>query len=539
MPGNNDLVSPEQPNPSTTGSGSSPGIERGGIGALLERRSSDPAPALTEGTSGRRLSWAGLAEAGRRFGAAVGAGDLPALGRVGLCLADPLEMASSYLAAVAAGLTVAPLDPDATLPELQVACRRLGLSALVGGPEVAGGWAPALERAGVAIWATAGAGAALAALTPPGGAGEPGHGAALLLSSSGTTGRPKLVPLSEAQLLGTARSVVACHRLGPGDRGYSPLPLSHINGLVVGVLAALVGGYPLVLDRRFSASSFWEVVEREQVSWVNLVPAILSILAARRPPPAGVARRVAFARSASAPLPLRTLESFEAATGIPVVETYGMTEAASQITSNPRPPAERRPGSVGRPVGVELRIVDRDRDRAPLPAGGIGEVEIRGDNVVGVYWEPAGSNPPERPARSADGWLPTGDLGHLDADGYLYLVGRADDVINRGGEKLYPREVEEVLLGDARVAAAAVVGRPHPSLGEEPVAYVLAREDPPVEPAVLARDLDRRCADLLSRFRRPAEIVIASSLPQGPNGKVRRGELRRRLAGAAPQGTSG
>ncbi len=538
MPGKNGPVSTEHSDLAAIGAGSGGRGEGGGkgegIGALLERRSSDPSPALTEGASGRSLSWAGLAEAGRRFGATVGAGNLPALGRVGLCLADPLEMASSYLAA---GLTVAPLDPDTTLPELLGACRRLGLSAVVGGPEPAEGWAPALERAGVATWATAGGGAALRALTPPGGAGEPGHGAALLLSSSGTTGRPKLVPLGEGQLLGTARSVVSCHRLGPGDRGYSPLPLSHINGLVVGVLAGLVGGYPLVLDRRFSASSFWEVVEREQVSWVNLVPAILAILAARRPPPAEVARRVAFARSASAPLPLRTLESFEAATGIPVVETYGMTEAASQITSNPRPPAKRRPGSVGRPVGVELRIVDRDR--APLPAGGIGEVEIRGDNVVGVYWEPAGSNPPERPARSADGWLPTGDLGHLDADGYLYLVGRADDVINRGGEKLYPREVEEVLLGDERVAAAAVVGRPHPSLGEEPVAYVLPREDPPVEPGALARDLDRRCVDLLSRFRRPAEIVIASSLPQGPNGKVRRAELRRRLAGAAPQGTSG
>lgn len=303
------------------------------------------------------------------------------------------------------------------------------------------------------------------------------------------------------------------------------------------MLASLVGGYRLVVDRRFSASGFWEVAEREAVTWVNLVPAIIAILAERPPPPAEVTRRVVFARSASAPLPVPTLERFERVTGIPVVETYGMTEAASQITANPRPPGERRPGSVGRPVGLELRVVDRDR--LPVPAGDIGEVEIRGDNVVEVYWEPAGSAASQRPARADDGWLPTGDLGRADTDGYLYLVGRADDVINRGGEKVYPREVEEVLVSDERVSAAAVVGRPHPSLGEEPVAFVLARPDPPVDPDELSAALGRRCEERLSRFRRPAQIVIASSLPQGTNGKIRHGELRRRLAETAPRSATG
>ncbi|MST35222.1 AMP-binding protein, partial [Acidimicrobiaceae bacterium USS-CC1] len=312
-----------------------------------------------------------------------------------------------------------------------------------------------LQDAGVGAWVAGDGG--LQPLGPPGRPGEPGRGAALVLASSGTTGRPKLIPLTEAQLLHTARGVVCHHGFTGADRGYSPLPLFHINGLVVGVLASLVGGYPLVVDRRFSASTFWDVVAREGVTWVNLVPAILAVLATVEPPPAEVVARVTFARSASAPLPVPTLERFERRTGIPVVETYGMTEAASQITANPRPPGERRPGSVGLPVGLELRVADRDG--RPLPPGEIGQVEIRGDNVVDAYWEPAGTRPAERPARRPDGWLPTGDLGRLDGDGYLFLAGRADDVINRGGEKVYPREIEDVLLADADVAAAAVVAR--------------------------------------------------------------------------------
>lgn len=526
---------PAAPKQRSTPGGSGISGDPGGIAALIASRSSQPGVAFSEGATGRHVTWAGLGDHARRWSDTVLSGRLRAGSRVGLVFADPLEMAPGYLAAVAAGLTVAPLDPQATLPELVTAAGRLGLSAVVGGPEETDSLAAALADVGVSTSSTEGG--ALRSVTSVEGGGEPGRGAALVLSSSGTTGRPKLVPLAEAQLLRTARGVVGRHGLGPTDRCYSPLPLWHINGLVVGVLASLVGGYRLVVDRRFSASSFWEVADAEEVTWVNLVPAIIAILGERPAPPPVVNERVVFARSASAPLPVATLERFERTTGIPVVETYGMTEAASQITANPRPPGDRRPGSVGQPVGVELRVVDRDRRR--LPAGEVGEVEIRGDNVIEVYWEPAGSGPTERPARTTDGWLPTGDLGRVDADGYLYLVGRADDVINRGGEKVYPREVEEVLLGDERVSAAAVVGRSHPSLGEEPVAFVLARTDTPVDPDLLASALARRCEDHLSRFRRPAEIVIASSLPQGTNGKIRRSELRRQLAEAASWGATG
>ncbi|HET9072666.1 MAG TPA: AMP-binding protein [Acidimicrobiales bacterium] len=500
-----------------------------GVSRLVAARGGQEGAALVEGASGRRVPWRALAAHAGRWADAVGDGRLPAGGRVGLRFADPLAMAPAYLAAVAAGLTVAPLDPAGPPSELLAAAGRLGLHAVVGGPEETGPVAEVLQDAGVGAWVDGDGG--LQPLGPAGRPGEPGRGAALVLASSGTTGRPKLIPLTEAQLLHTARGVVRHHGFTGADRGYSPLPLFHINGLVVGVLASLVGGYPLVVDRRFSASTFWDVVAREGVTWVNLVPAILAVLATAEPPPAAVVARVAFAQSASAPLAVPTLERFERRTGVPVVETYGMTEAASQITANPRPPGERRPGSVGLPVGLELRVADRDG--RPLPPGEIGQVEIRGDNVVGAYWEPAGTRPAERPARRPDGWLPTGDLGRLDGDGYLFLAGRADDVINRGGEKVYPREIEEVLLADPAVAAAAVVARPHPTVGEEPVAFVLPRADRSAAHDLLRAALIRRCEEQLSRFRRPAEIVIAASLPQGANGKVRHAELRRRLAEAA------
>jgi len=305
------------------------------------------------------------------------------------------------------------------------------------------------------------------------------------------------------------------------------LPLFHINGLVVGVVSTLVAGSRLVLDRRFSARSFWAVVAEQEVTWLNLVPAIIGVLASVSPPPPDVARRIGFARSASAPLPAAARERFEALTGIGVLETYGMTEAASQIAANPRDQRDRRPGSVGQPVGLELRIVDGSG--TPVPPGTVGQVEIRGVSVARAYWAPAGAQPAVRRATDAEGWLATGDLGRTDVEGFVYLVGRVDDVINRGGEKVYPREIEEVLLRDPCVKAAVVVGRPHPTLGEEPVAFVEAVDECAESEDLIAR-LEALCADELARFRRPASIQLMAHLPVGPTGKVRSAELRRALA---------
>jgi acyl-CoA synthetase (AMP-forming)/AMP-acid ligase II len=227
-----------------------------------------------------------------------------------------------------------------------------------------------------------------------------------------------------------------------------------------------------------------------------------------------------------------TRRAFEDRTGIGVVETYGMTEAASQITACSPTEPERRTGSVGVPVGIELRVVD-DR-RRPVLAQVTGQVEIRGPSVVESYLGAPGSSVALHPATHADGWLSTGDLGYLDGDGYLFLVGRADDVINRGGEKVYPREIEDVLLADPAVADAAVVGRPDPTLGQVAVAFVTG--DGSVNGDELRARLDVRCARRLSRARRPVEVIVADHLPTGPTGKIQRSELRRLLTAPRSEG---
>ncbi len=491
------------------------------IAELLQHRSrvSPDRPAFIEGASGRVLTWSQVWDAARPWA------DVPSFAdrRVGLRISDPLEMVTCYLGALAAGVCVAPLDPNGTPAELAANRERLGLSAVV--TDHPDSVIRLADRGvdGADLWATQHGQlrlvSAAAAGRAPGGSGPgraAGNGAALILSSSGTTGDPKIVPLIAGQLRHTAQSVIAAHHLGAADCGYSPLPLFHINGLVVGVLTTVLTGGRLVLDRRFSASTFWATVEAQQVTWLNLVPGIISVLGQVTPPEAGQAGTVRFVRSASAPLPLAALLRFEDHCALPVVETYGMTEAASQIAANPL--YARRPGSVGRPVGVDLRVVDRRR--LPVAAGVVGEVEIRGASVVERYWRAASSEP----ATDPDGWLSTGDLGSLDEDRYLYLLGRVDDVINRGGEKVHPREIEEVLLQDPDVGAAVVIGRPHPVVGEEPIAVVVMARGGD-EHQMTAR-LRQRCDRELSRYKRPAAITVATELPAGATGKVRRRELR-------------
>lgn len=533
---------------------------RSAVAELLATRSAKGPDrvAYLEGRSGAGLTWGQLdaqarawcaiaatgSDAGRGSESATGATIRPGR-RIGLLVSDPLAMIGAFLSALAAGVTVAPLNPDGALPERRRQQSALGLAAVITDD-------PDADCGALPRWLVDGCREApmLRPLGPAeaAGAGRPGSpspavptwDAAVVLASSGTTGPPKLIPLTEAQLLHTAHSLAGHHRLGPAERGYCPLPLFHINALVVGVLSTVVADASLVVDRRFSAGSFWETVDRHRATWLNLVPAIIGALAAGDPPSPEITRRIGFARSASAPLPTATLERFERLTGIGVLETYGMTEAASQITANPRDLRARRVGSVGRPVGLDARVVDLDR--RPLPAGQVGQVQIRGASVVSRYWAPCPLDPATGGAGAAqipasrDGWLDTGDLGRIDTGGYIYLLGRVDDVINRGGEKVFPRDVEEVLLTDADVVAAAVVGRPHPLLGEEPVAFVLAREG--TDEAALSARLRELCERELSRFRRPATITVTDALPTSATGKVRHAQLRRELASQAAGNTA-
>jgi oxalate---CoA ligase len=449
--------------------------------------------------------------------------------RVGVALSDPLVFAVTLLGVMAAGGTVAPLDP--TLPDaaLAAACHRLDLALVVAdrpppSPDLVERWRRQPRR-GLDLLGTGGVAAVGRARPPsraPSGRGCSLVGGGVVLATSGTTGTPKVIALTGSQLLHTGRAVAGHHRFGPADVGFSPLPLWHINAEVVGLLATLAGGGRLVLDERFHRRDLWFLLGAHRVSWLNAVPAILA-RAVPLQPGEMVAPELRFARSASAPLPLPVLHRFEEATGVPVVETYGMTEASSQIAANPIG-IGRRPGTVGVPVGIEIRLRSLFASEAPFVSAAVdeaGTVEIRGPGVITDYAN--GSNP-ER--FGPDGWFATGDIGVLDRDGYLTLLGRTDDVINRGGEKIHPRVVEDVLMDDPALVAVAVVGRPDPDLGQVPVAYLAVA--PGTDADVTVERARRACADRLGRGLTPVEFLVVDELPAGATGKVRRAELASR-----------
>ena len=267
---------------------------------------------------------------------------------------------------------------------------------------------------------------------------EPGDdNPGVLMFTSGTTGEPKGVLLRHRHLLAAAHNVVTAHQLTDRDVSYCVLPLFHINAQVIVLLSTLLSSGRLVMADRFHASRFWEDVSDHGVTWVSAVPTILSILSKRDPKGIDLST-LRFIRSASAPLSPAVAQRFEQIVGAPVIESYGMTEAAGQISVNPLPPGIRKLGSVGRPQGVQLKI--ENTSHQPVVPYEIGEIAIRGNNVVEGYVNVDGSG-----KSFGEGWIFTGDLGYLDDDGYVFITGRAKEIINRGGEKLSPREIEDVL----------------------------------------------------------------------------------------------
>lgn len=450
---------------------------------------------LEDARGDRTLSYAQLRERLGSWEQRLDAAGLPPGSRVAVRLPDPLDYAEALVCIVAAGRVAVPLDPAA--PPAEIA-RVLNV---------------ARPRAAVAK------GIGVTSLPIEGhlcDTDAPGAGAGgVFLCTSGTTGTPKGILLDEGQLTHVASSVVEHHRLSADDRGYCSLPLFHINAEVVGLLATLRAQGRLALDRKFSRNGFWQLIRDRRITWINAVPAIITLLAAD--PPGTMATTVKFIRSASAPLPAAVLRRFEETAGIPVVETYGMTEAASMITANPID-GPRKPGSAGRPAGTQVRVM---QDGMPCPAGTVGRVQIRGRGVITGYAE--GGKPG---AIDADGWLDTGDLGYLDVDGYLFLAGRSDDVINRGGEKIYPREIEEVLLAQPGVRSAVVIGSPDEVLGTRPVAYVVPDS---LASAGLEDELRAVCQERLPRYKQPSGYYLVEEMPLGPTGKV----VRRRLAESA------
>lgn len=342
---------------------------------------------------------------------------------------------------------------------------------------------------------------------------------ALLMYTSGTTGAPKGVLLSHGNLYANARNISAEHRLGAEDRVLASLPLYHINGLVVTLLAPLFHAGSVVLTPRFSASTFWRDAARHGCTWINVVPTIVAYLLNGDEPNGLDLSALKFCRSASAALPADHHRAFEARFGIGVIETMGMTETAAPVFSNPYDMSRRRVGSIGLPSGSEARVIDRDgRECAPNQCG---EIVLRGSQIMRGYYK---RHDDTAKAFTADGWLRTGDLGYRDDEGYFYINGRSKELIIKGGENIAPREIDEALLRHPGVLDAAAVGVPDPAYGQEIVAFVVPREDHwPGEPD--AAELRAHCLRELGRYKTPREFRFVSELPRGPSGKVQRLKL--------------
>ena len=345
---------------------------------------------------------------------------------------------------------------------------------------------------------------------------------ALILHTSGTTSRPKIVPLTQRNICSSARNIQATLRLTPQDRCLNVMPLFHIHGLIGATMSSVASGATIVCTPGFDESRFFEWMRLERPTWYTAVPtmhqAVLGRAAEHKPTIEATPLR--FIRSSSSSLPPQVMTELEAAFRCPVIESYGMTEASHQMASNPLPPRERKPGSVGVAAGPEIAIMDAEGTL--LGPEVPGEIVIRGANVTGGY-----ENNPEANERAfTDGWFRTGDQGRMDEEGYVFITGRLKEIINRGGEKVMPREVDEALLDHPAVRQAVTFAVPHPRLGEDVAVAVVLRD----RPAITEQELREFARARLADHKVPTRVLILESIPKGPTGKLQRIGLAEKLA---------
>ncbi|MBI1733151.1 MAG: AMP-binding protein [Gammaproteobacteria bacterium] len=449
--------------------------------------------------------------------------------RVAIVLPNGPEMATAFLA-VATGATAAPLNPAYRSEEFRFYLEDLRAKALI---VEDGSESPALAvaaelgirmlrlrvgaNAPAGSFHLAGEGVVAACHSGPGAAED----TALVLHTSGTTSRPKIVLLSQRNLCAAARNIVASLSLTSADCCLNIMPLFHIHGLIAAVLSSLAAGARLYCTPGFNALKMFTWMADARPSWYTAVPTMHQAILARAERNQALVGglRLRFIRSSSASLPPQVMAALEETFGCPVIESYGMTEAAHQMSSNPLPPGRRKPGTVGLPAGSEIRIMDAAGTL--LGAGEPGEVMIRGANVTAGYE----NNPAANAEGYRDGWFRTGDQGVMDEDGYLTITGRLKEIINRGGEKISPREVDEALLDHPAVQQCVTFAVPHDQLGEDVAAAVVLREGEALDEGALRDFVRRRLAD----FKVPRRILFLEEIPKGATGKLQRIGLARKL----------
>jgi len=459
----------------------------------------------------RTLDNAAFADAVRRLAHRLEALGVAAGDAVAVMLPNCAEIVTAMFAAWYRGSAMTPINPALTDDEVRYQLEDSS-SAVVVGDDRARKLAESLGIAWVDV--TLVHARDFAALPDERPTAE-GSDFALIIYTSGTTGKPKGVLLDHDNLDGMSSSLIEHFGLAEHDKSLLVLPLFHVNGLVAGVLSPLRAGGEVVVGPRFSADTFWDVVEAHRPTYFSAVPTIYAVLEAR------TAREVdtsslRFVICGAAPMPTDLITRFEERFQVPVVEGYGLSEGSVASTINPVD-GPRKAGTVGITLsGQEVAVVSPEG--VPVPTGERGEVVIRGANVMRGYL----GKPDETALVVRDGWLHTGDVGIIDEDGYLSIVDRLKDMIIRGGENIYPKEIEECLYGHPAVLEAAVVGKFDPVLGEVPVAFVATKPGRTATP----EDLRTHCSGALARYKVPVEIHVRAELPKNSVGKLVKGPLR-------------
>ena len=452
--------------------------------------------------------------------------------RVAIVLPNGAEMATAFVS-VACCATTAPLNPAYTQEEFDFYLSDLGARALL---VEKGSNSPAVAAARgqdiriLELSADAGQPAGTFTLEardapqakPARGGNACADDVALVLHTSGTTSRPKIVPLSHANVCASAANIQNTLRLERSDVCLNVMPLFHIHGLMAAVLATLGKGATVIAAPGFDALRFFGWLDQGQPSWYTAVPTMHQAILARAKRNQEVIGRskLRFIRSSSSSLPPQVLLELEQTFGVPVVEAYAMTEAAHQMTCNQLPPGVRKPGTVGCAAGPEVAIMHESGPEL-LPRGATGEVVIRGSNVTKGYE----NNPQANDECFVNGWFRTGDQGVMDEDGYLTITGRLKEIINRGGEKISPREIDDVLMDHAAIQQVVTFAMPHKSLGEEVAAAVVLRDGCSAD----ERDIRSFAAERLAPFKVPRKVLILEEIPKGATGKLQRIGLAEKL----------